>query len=107
MPWSDEADVPGAVAIVNGRVETRDPRRPRADAILLHDGAVQLVGRSAEVLKLADADTVIHDARGAAVTSVEHAVLRRGAQVTVTVHTTADPASPVAWRVEPPASGST
>jgi predicted amidohydrolase YtcJ len=55
---------PPALAIVNARVWTNDPRRRWADALLLRDGRVVAVGSSAELRKRAGADVAIVDARG-------------------------------------------
>jgi predicted amidohydrolase YtcJ len=54
---------PGTLAIVNARVWTGDPRRPWADAVLVHGDRIVLVGSSAEVKKRAGSATVL-DAKG-------------------------------------------
>jgi predicted amidohydrolase YtcJ len=56
------APVP-ALAIVNARVWTGDPRRPWADAVLVRGERIEAVGASAEVKKRAGAARVL-DARG-------------------------------------------
>lgn len=56
--------LPLAIAIVNARVWTGDPRRPWADAVLLRAGRIEAVGSSAEVRKRSDAATKVIDARG-------------------------------------------
>ena len=38
-----------ALAVLNGRITTLDPRRPEAEAMLAVDGHVELVGRTADV----------------------------------------------------------
>jgi predicted amidohydrolase YtcJ len=55
---------PPALALVNARVWTNDPRRPWADALLLREGLVVAVGSSAELRKRAGTATAIVDARG-------------------------------------------
>jgi predicted amidohydrolase YtcJ len=55
-------------AIVNARVWTGDPRRPWADAVLVHGDRIEVVGSSAEVRKRASAETKVVDARGMMVT---------------------------------------
>lgn len=67
------------IAIVNARVRTGNPRRPWADAVLVRDDVVELVGSSAEVRKLADATVRTIDARGMLVMATEPgAVLEPG-----------------------------
>ena len=56
-----------ALAIVNARVWTGDPRRPWTDAILVRGERIEMVGSSAEVKKRAGSATVV-DARGMMVT---------------------------------------
>ncbi|MCY7378725.1 MAG: amidohydrolase [Gemmatimonadaceae bacterium] len=56
-----------ALAIVNARVWTGDPRRPWADAVLVRGERIELVGSSAEVKKRAGSATVV-DAKGMMVT---------------------------------------
>lgn len=67
---ADGAGGPDDVArprlIVNARIETGDPRRPWADALLLDGDRVLAVGGSAELRKRAP-DAEVVDARGAAV----------------------------------------
>ncbi|MFL5608575.1 MAG: amidohydrolase, partial [Gemmatimonadaceae bacterium] len=53
-----------ALAIVNARVWTGDPRRPWADAVLVRGDKIDAVGSSAEVKKRAGASTRVIDARG-------------------------------------------
>jgi predicted amidohydrolase YtcJ len=53
-----------ALAIVNARVWTGDPRRPWADAVLMHAGQLVIVGSSAEVKKHSGEGTRSLDARG-------------------------------------------
>ena len=60
------APVP-ALAIVNARVWTGDPRRPWADAVLVRGERIEAVGSSAEVRKRAGAARVV-DAKGMMVT---------------------------------------
>jgi hypothetical protein len=55
---------PTALAIVNARVWTGDPRRPWADALLLRGGLIEAVGSSAEVRKRSGAATKVIDAKG-------------------------------------------
>jgi predicted amidohydrolase YtcJ len=57
-----------ALAIVNARVWTGDPRRPWADAILVRGERIEAVGSSAEVKKRAGTATKVVDARGMMVT---------------------------------------
>ena len=52
-----------ALAIVNARVWTGDPRRPWADAVFLRAGRIDAVGSSAEVRKRSDAATKLIDAK--------------------------------------------
>ena len=56
-----------ALAIVNARVWTGDPRRPWADAVLVRGERIVVVGSSAEVKKRAGAAKVV-DAKGMMVT---------------------------------------
>jgi hypothetical protein len=53
-----------ALAIVNARVWTGDPRRPWADAVLVRGEAVAGIGSSAEIRKRAGAGALVIDARG-------------------------------------------
>jgi predicted amidohydrolase YtcJ len=53
-----------ALAIVNARVWTGDPRRPWADAVLVRGEQIAAVGSSAEVKKRAGKETRVVDARG-------------------------------------------
>ena len=55
---------PAALAIVNARIWTADLRRPWADALLVRDGRVELLGSSAEVRKRAGSTVPVVDARG-------------------------------------------
>ncbi|MBA3672772.1 MAG: amidohydrolase family protein, partial [Gemmatimonadaceae bacterium] len=57
-----------ALAIVNARVWTGDPRRPWADAVLVRGERIETVGSSAEVKKRAGLAVRTIDARGALVT---------------------------------------
>jgi predicted amidohydrolase YtcJ len=57
-----------ALAIVNARVWTGDPRRPWADAVLVRGERIDAVGSSAEVRKRAGANVKIVDAKGMMVT---------------------------------------
>jgi predicted amidohydrolase YtcJ len=59
---------PASLAIVNARVWTGDPRRPWADAVLVHGARIEAVGSSAEVRKRTDGLTVVVDARRMLVT---------------------------------------
>jgi predicted amidohydrolase YtcJ len=52
-----------SLAIVNARVWTGDPRRPWADAVLVHGSTIEAVGSSAEVKKRCSEATLIVDAR--------------------------------------------
>ncbi len=61
---SRAAEAPVTLAVVNARVWTGDPRRPWADAIAVRGDRIAAVGSSAEVRKLAGADTRIVDAAG-------------------------------------------
>ncbi len=53
-----------ATAIVNARIWTGDEQRPWADALLVRDGRIALVGTSAEVMKRVHATTRVIDGRG-------------------------------------------
>src|SRR5918911_117733 len=55
---------PVTLAVVNARVWTGDPRRPWADAVAVSGDRIAAVGSSAEVRKLASAETRVVDARG-------------------------------------------
>ncbi|HEX4932935.1 MAG TPA: amidohydrolase family protein, partial [Gemmatimonadaceae bacterium] len=55
---------PGAIAIVNARIWTGDPRRPWADGMLADGARLALVGSSAEVRKAAKPGTRVIDAAG-------------------------------------------
>ena len=61
---AEPSSAPTALAIVNARVWTGDPRRPWADAVLLRAGRIEAVGSSAEVRKRSAASTRVIDARG-------------------------------------------
>jgi hypothetical protein len=79
-------EVGGLVLLVNGRVQTNDPRRPRADAIALRGGSVVLVGSSAEVRKLSESGAVVIDLHGARVrAAADGGILRRGEVVQVVI----------------------
>ena len=56
-----------SLAIVNARVWTGDARRPWADAVAIEGNHIAAVGSSAEIRKLAGAETRIIDAKGAMV----------------------------------------
>ena len=63
MPDADlDASVPPTLAIVNARVWTGVPARPWAEAVLVRNGRVLLVGSSAEVRKRAGASARVVDA---------------------------------------------
>ena len=69
-----------ALAIVNARVWTGDPRRPWADAVFLRAGRIDAVGSSAEVRKRSDAATKLIDAKRLMIVHPrEDGVLVRGA----------------------------
>jgi predicted amidohydrolase YtcJ len=55
---------PSALAIVNARVWTGDPRRPWADAVLVRGERIEAVGSGAEVRKRAGPSAKTVDARG-------------------------------------------
>jgi predicted amidohydrolase YtcJ len=57
-----------ALAIVNARVWTGDPRRPWADAVLVRGDRIEAVGSSAEVRKRTDKATRVVDAGGSMLT---------------------------------------
>ena len=57
-----------ALAIVNARIWTADPRRPWADALLVRGERIELVGSSAEVKKRAGTTVRVLDAGGRMVT---------------------------------------
>ena len=59
----DDRSTP-ALAIVNARVWTNDPRRPWADAVLVRAAHIVAVGASAELRKRAGTDAAVIDARG-------------------------------------------
>ncbi len=61
------APVP-ALAIVNARIWTGDPRRPWADALLVRGERIEAVGSSAEVKKRAGVSVKTVDAKGMMVT---------------------------------------
>jgi len=70
---------PPALAIVNARVWTGDPRRPWADAVFLRAGRIESLGASAEVKKLAGTATKLIDAKGLVIVHPrEDGVLARG-----------------------------
>jgi predicted amidohydrolase YtcJ len=71
---------PLALAIVNARVWTGDPRRPWADAVFLRAGRIEAVGSSAEVRKRSDSATRLIDAKRLMIVHPrEDGVLARGA----------------------------
>jgi predicted amidohydrolase YtcJ len=43
----------GSLALVNGRIRTMDPAQPQAEAVLVRDGRITLVGSTADVLSAA------------------------------------------------------
>ena len=43
--------------LMNGKIATLDPSRPRATAVAIGDGAFEAVGSDDEIMRLADADT--------------------------------------------------
>lgn len=55
---------PGAIAIVNARIWTGDPRRPWADGLLADGARLALVGSSAEVRKATKPGVRVIDAAG-------------------------------------------
>lgn len=59
-------DAPETV-ILNGRLITFDPGRPRAEALAIRGGSISAVGGTAEVRALAGPDTRVVDAGGATV----------------------------------------
>src|SRR5436190_20142963 len=61
---AEPSSAPTALAIVNARVWTGDPRRPWADAVFLRAGRIETVGSSAEVRKRSGAATKVIDAKG-------------------------------------------
>lgn len=65
------------LVVVNARVRTADPRRV-ADAVVVRDGVVLLLGASAEARKLAGPDAHVVDARGATLTGAEGTPIARG-----------------------------
>ena len=88
------------IAIVNARVRTGNPRRPWADAVLVRDDRIELVGSSAEVRKLVDAGARTIDARGMLVVPTEQgAVLDAGAPANLEI------ADPDANRASPEETG--
>jgi predicted amidohydrolase YtcJ len=66
MPDSERqrASSPPALALVNGRIHTRDARRPWVDAVLVHEGRVVALGSSAELRKRAGKGATLVDAKG-------------------------------------------
>ena len=76
-----------ALALVNGRIRTGDPRRPVADAMAVAGSVLALVGSSAEVRKFAGKGPRVIDMRGGTVVPVpdSDAVLRRGAAASFAV----------------------
>jgi hypothetical protein len=86
---------PPALAIVNARVWTNDPRRRWADAVLVREGRLLAVGSSAELRKRAGAGAVIVDARGWLVLPARASdVLVRGAVATLLIVERATAAEP-------------
>ena len=53
-----------ALLIVNARVQTGDPRRPWADAVLIVGDRIEAVGASAELRKRRTLDAAVIDAKG-------------------------------------------
>jgi hypothetical protein len=79
-------------ALVNARIRTGDPRRPLADAVAVSGGILVLVGSSAEVRKLVNAETRVVDVKGAAIRAEPaDVVLRRGAVASFVVLSTEAP----------------
>lgn len=68
MGWSPvQQDAAGGapdVLLVNAHVITLDPRQPRAEAVLLHDGRIRAVGAYANLRALAGSATLVVDAEG-------------------------------------------
>jgi hypothetical protein len=56
--------LPATLAIVNARIWTADPRRPWADGLAVAGDRIVGIGSSAEIRKLASADTRVIDAHG-------------------------------------------
>lgn len=56
------------LALINGRIHTLDPERPRARAVLLQDGRVAAVGDDADVLRRRPPGCRVIDLEGRAVT---------------------------------------
>ena len=52
------------IAIVNARIHTGNPRRPWAEALVVHEGRIEVLGSSAEVRKRIAKATRVIDARG-------------------------------------------
>ena len=50
--------------LVNGRIVTMDPRRPRAEAVALRDGKFLAVGSTAEIRELGGSSTPMTDLQG-------------------------------------------
>jgi formylmethanofuran dehydrogenase subunit A len=96
MTRTDDTSPPSlALAIVNARVSTADPRRPWADAVLVRDGRIEAVGSSAEIRKRAGDGIRVIDARGLTVIpgSVD-GVLASGQPATLVVTAQSRPADP-------------
>jgi predicted amidohydrolase YtcJ len=55
------------IVILNGRVITFDPARPRASAVALEGGRIMAVGDTAEIRQMAGPQTRVFDAQGATV----------------------------------------
>ncbi len=55
------------IVILNGRLITFDPDRPRAEALAIRDGTIAAVGSTTEIRALAGPDTRVFDAGGATV----------------------------------------
>lgn len=56
-----------SVIVTNARIRTSDPARPWATALGIADGKLAVMGSAAEILKMAAADPMIIDAKGAVV----------------------------------------
>ena len=52
------------IVVTNARIRTGQPARPWATALGIRDAKLAVVGSAAEILKMANSETVILDARG-------------------------------------------
>lgn len=89
----------GLLLLVNGRVRTADPRRPIADAVVVHDGRIVFVGASAEARKLPAPEGRVVDVRGASVRPAPGAMLRRDASASFEVTWPTDGRDEVLFRM--------